>query len=140
MKTAKGRITTKKSGNRGYKSAWIYIPSKVYKDGLFPFQDNEEVIIEIEDDSLVISKNNERIKILRDYGIENATIPRLLEIKASKNKNKPYLYFNDEVYSYYQINIASNRLFVHGVGESMPLAGVDPDAAVNRRVQFRKAP
>ncbi|MHA2198126.1 MAG: AMP-binding protein [Candidatus Hodarchaeales archaeon] len=110
MKTAKGKITTKKSGNRGYKSAWIYIPSKVYKDGLFPFQDDEEVIIEIEEDSLVISKNNERSNILRDFGIDNATIPRLLEIKASENKNKPYLLFKDESYSYREVNYASNEL------------------------------
>ena len=46
MKEAKGKITTKKSGNGGYISAWIYIPSKVYKDKLFPFQDDEEIIIE----------------------------------------------------------------------------------------------
>lgn len=37
-------------------------------------------------------------------------------------------------------NIASNRLFVTGMGESQPLSGVAPNAAVNRRVQFRKAP
>jgi len=54
-----GKITTRKSGNGGYKSAWIYIPSKVYKDELFPFQDSEEVIIEIEEGTLIISKNDE---------------------------------------------------------------------------------
>ncbi len=37
-------------------------------------------------------------------------------------------------------NIASNRLFVTGMGESQPLQGVAPHAPVNRRVQFRKAP
>ena len=37
-------------------------------------------------------------------------------------------------------SIASNRLFVTGMGESQPLSGVAPNAAVNRRVQFRKAP
>lgn len=37
-------------------------------------------------------------------------------------------------------NIASNRLFVTGMGESQSLANVSPYAAVNRRVQFRKAP
>ena len=36
-------------------------------------------------------------------------------------------------------NIAANRLFVTGMGESQSLAGVDPFAAANRRVQFRKA-
>ncbi|MHA2397475.1 MAG: AMP-binding protein [Promethearchaeota archaeon] len=114
MKTAKGKITTKKSGNRGYKSAWIYIPSKVYKDGLFPFLDDEEVIIEIEEESLVISKNDDRSKILRDFGKENATIPRLLEIKALENCHKPFLYFKDEIYSYREINNNSNRL-AHGI-------------------------
>jgi len=37
-------------------------------------------------------------------------------------------------------NIASNRLFVYGIGENQPLAGVDPNAPENRRVQFRRAP
>ncbi len=37
-------------------------------------------------------------------------------------------------------DIASNRLFVSGMGESQPLKGVDPYASVHRRVQFRKAP
>ena len=37
-------------------------------------------------------------------------------------------------------NIASNRLFVTGMGESESLVDVSPYAAVNRRVQFRKAP
>lgn len=36
-------------------------------------------------------------------------------------------------------NIAANRLFVTGMGESQPLPGVDPFAAANRRVQFRKS-
>lgn len=39
-----------------------------------------------------------------------------------------------------KFNIASNRLFVNGMGESQPLPDVSPYAAVNRRVQFRKAP
>ena len=70
MIVAKGKITTKKSGNGGYKSAWIYIPSKVYKDELFPFRDNEEVIIEIDEGNLLISKDDGRSKVLRDFGIE----------------------------------------------------------------------
>ena len=37
-------------------------------------------------------------------------------------------------------NIASSRLFITGMGESQPLADINPFAAVNRRVQFRKAP
>jgi len=116
MKEAKSKITTKKSGNRGYKSAWIYIPSKIYKSDDFPFQDNEEVIIEIEAGSITISKNDERSRILRNFGTENATLPRLLEIKAKTNKDQPFLYFKDECYSYQDINNNSNKL-AHGILE-----------------------
>ena len=118
MTTARGKITTKKSGNGGYKSAWIYIPSKVYKDKLFPFQDNEEVIIEIEEDSLVISKNDDLSKILREFGSNNATLPKLLEIKAVENNYQPFLYFKDEIYSYREINRNSNRI-AHGILDLM---------------------
>jgi len=37
-------------------------------------------------------------------------------------------------------NVASDRLLVTGMGESHALPGVNPFAAVNRRVQFRRAP
>ncbi len=36
-------------------------------------------------------------------------------------------------------NIAANKLFVTGLGESQPLSGVTPYSAMNRRVQFRQA-
>ncbi|MFW9825072.1 MAG: AMP-binding protein [Candidatus Thorarchaeota archaeon] len=114
MKIAKGKITTKKSGNGGYKSAWIYIPSKVYKNDLFPFKDNEEIIIEIGDDSLIISRNDDRSKVLREFGEENANLPKVLEIKAEENKNKPFLYYKDQVFSYQEINNASNKI-AHGI-------------------------
>lgn len=110
MKIAQGKITTKKSGNGGYKSAWLYIPSKIYKNDNFPFLDNEEVIIEIEEGSLVISKNDERSRIIRNFGIEDATLPRLLEIKAKTNYDQPYLYFKDECYSFQETNNNSNKL------------------------------
>ncbi|MFX1326209.1 MAG: AMP-binding protein, partial [Promethearchaeota archaeon] len=114
MQVAKGRITTKKSGNGGYKSAWIYIPSKVYKNEDFPFSDNEEVIIEIEEDSLKITKNDERSRIVRNFGMENATLPRLLEIKAKGNRDQPFLFFKDTCYSYQETNEISNR-YSHGI-------------------------
>ncbi|MHA1992848.1 MAG: AMP-binding protein [Candidatus Hodarchaeales archaeon] len=116
MKEAKSKITTKKSGNGGYKSAWIYIPSKIYKSENFPFQDDEEVVIEIEEGSITISKNDERSRILRNFGVENATLPRLLEIKAKTNKFHPFLYFKDTSYSYQEINYNSNKI-AHGIIE-----------------------
>lgn len=36
-------------------------------------------------------------------------------------------------------NVASSRMMTKGKGESEPLTGSNPNAAVNRRVQFRKA-
>ncbi len=114
MTIAKGKITTKKSGNGGYKSMWIYIPSKIYKNDSFPFKENEEVLIEIEDNSIIISKNDEKSKILKDFGIENATLPKLLEIKASVNKDRPFLYFKDQVFSFLDMNRRSNQI-AHGI-------------------------
>ncbi len=114
MNEARGKITTKKSGNGGYKSAWIYIPSRIYRNDNFPFLDNEEVIIEIDDGSLKITKNDERSRLIRNFGLENATLPKLLEIKAKANKNQPFLYFKDEVYSYHDMNKYSNMI-AHGI-------------------------
>ncbi|MFX1477202.1 MAG: AMP-binding protein [Promethearchaeota archaeon] len=114
MKIGKGKITTKKSGNGGYKSVWLYIPSGICKDELFPFDDNEEVLIEIEDSSLIISKNDDRSKIISNFGRENATLPKLLEIKAEQNKDKPFLYFKDRRYSYEDINHNANMV-AHGI-------------------------
>jgi len=37
-------------------------------------------------------------------------------------------------------DIASNKLFVTGMGETQPLSGVTPYSSTNRRVQFRQAP
>ncbi|KKM02760.1 hypothetical protein LCGC14_1781220, partial [marine sediment metagenome] len=114
MIIAKSKITSKKSGNGGYKSMWIYIPSKIYKNTSFPFKENEEVLIEIEDNSIIISKNDEKSKILKDFGIENATLPKLLEIKASVNKDRPFLYFKDQVFSFLDMNRRSNQI-AHGI-------------------------
>jgi crotonobetaine/carnitine-CoA ligase len=114
MKMAKGKITTKKSGNGGYKSAWIYIPSKIYKNDDFPFADNEEIIIEIEEGSLKITKNDERSRLIRNFGMENATLPKLLEIKAKENRDQPFFYFKDETYSYQEVNEISNK-HSHGI-------------------------
>ncbi|MHA1730137.1 MAG: AMP-binding protein [Promethearchaeota archaeon] len=114
MKIASGKITTKKSGNGGYKSAWIYIPSKLYKDNLFPFEENENVLIKIEDNSLLISKNDERSKILKNIGTENETLPKLLEMKAKTNKDFPFLHFKERTFTFQDINRQVNRI-THGI-------------------------
>ena len=115
MKRAKGKITKKKSGgNNPYESIWIYVPSKIAKDSSFPFSNKEDVNIEIVDDTLVISRRDELYDIIERYGIENATIPKLLQKKASENKDRPFLFFKDESFSYQEINSNSNRI-AHGL-------------------------
>ncbi|MGQ4875573.1 MAG: AMP-binding protein, partial [Promethearchaeia archaeon] len=111
----KGRITVKVSGGNGYKSYWIYIPSKIAKHSSFPFSYNDEVEIEIIDgERLMVSKYDGLFELVNKYGIQNATIPRVLQQQADRNKDKPFLYFNDKVYSYKDMNENSNRI-AHGI-------------------------
>ncbi len=114
MKIAKGRITLRKSGNRGYNSVWIYVPSKLVKDSSFPFEEKSEVIIEIDDEKLIIRKSYELSDIIKKYGIEDATLPKLLEKKALINDNRPFLYFNDKCFSYHDLNKNTNQI-AHGL-------------------------
>ncbi len=110
MKTGKGRISKKKSGNREYSSVWLYIPSRISKDSAFPFKDKEEVIIELKGGRLEIRKIYDLHVITEAFGIEDATIPKIIEDKALLNKNLPFLYFREKIYSYYEVNQISNRI------------------------------
>ncbi len=84
-----------------------------------------------------------RMLSLPDFSGEKLLIEGHTDAGGSKQYNQ-YLSERraESVKSYLRnnFNIASNRLFVTGMGESQSLPGVDPFAAVNRRVQFRKAP
>jgi len=111
MTNAKGRITTRKSGKGDYDSAWVYIPSKVFNDISFPFSDKEEVMIEVKNDgSLLIKKSEVLVDIINEYGIENATLPKLIEKKVEENGNHIFLYFKDETFTFNQINQRSNQV------------------------------
>ncbi|MHA1334239.1 MAG: AMP-binding protein [Promethearchaeota archaeon] len=110
MKRAKGTIVSRKSGGGGYQSLWIYIPSKLAKDSSFPFSVKEEVTIEIRNDSLIITKRDELLDIIDNYGIENATLPKLIQTKAEENDDKIFLYFKDDKYSYLDLHLISNRI------------------------------
>ncbi|MFX1329053.1 MAG: AMP-binding protein [Promethearchaeota archaeon] len=110
MKTAKGRISEKKSGNRGYKSCWVYIPSSISKDDYFPFKDKEVVSIELNGDQLIISKNYDLYQITKRYGLDDATLSNLVEKKALINKDLPFIYFEDELFSYSDTNKNSNKI------------------------------
>ncbi|MFX1297051.1 MAG: AMP-binding protein, partial [Promethearchaeota archaeon] len=95
---------------RGYKSFWVYIPSKISKDSSFPFKDKEEVIIEMEGGSLIVRKIYNLSEITKKYGIADASLPKLVEKKALDNKNLPFIYFRDNVYSYQDTNKISNQI------------------------------
>ncbi len=110
MKTGKGRISKKKSGNRGYDSYWIYIPSKISKDINFPFRDKEEVIIELKGERLEIRKRYTLSELTKKYGIEDATVPKIIESKALINKDKPFIYYRNDIYTYQEVNSISNQI------------------------------
>ncbi|MFX1409698.1 MAG: AMP-binding protein [Promethearchaeota archaeon] len=110
MKIGKGKISRKKSGNPGYNTLWVYIPSKIAKDKNFPFRDKEEVLVELKGERLEIQKIYNLSDLTKVYGIEDATLPKLIESRAKISKNKPFLYYRNEVYTYYDVNIISNQI------------------------------
>jgi crotonobetaine/carnitine-CoA ligase len=110
MTIGKGKISKKKSGNRGYSSFWVYIPSKIAKDRAFPFRDKEEVRIELKGEHLEVRRIYNLSDLTKVYGIEDATISKLVESKALINKDKPFIYFHERVYTYNDVNIISNQL------------------------------
>ncbi|MFX1445267.1 MAG: AMP-binding protein [Promethearchaeota archaeon] len=110
MTTAKGKISEKKSGNRGYKSFWVYIPSSLSKNDYFPFKDKEEVLIELSGEKLVIRKNYDLYQITKKYGIDDATLSNLVEKKALMNKDLPFIYFRNKIFSYADTNEISNKI------------------------------
>jgi crotonobetaine/carnitine-CoA ligase len=110
MDLGKTKLVSKPSGNNKYNTTWVYIPSKVARDSSFPFKENEELLVEIKNDTLLISKSNKRSRIIREYGVDNATLPKLLNKKASENKDQIILYYKDEHFSYGEINERSNQI------------------------------
>ncbi|MHA1507229.1 MAG: class I adenylate-forming enzyme family protein [Promethearchaeota archaeon] len=114
MELGKSKIVIKPSGKGKYKTTWIYIPSKIANDTSFPFNDNEEILIEVQKDSILITKDNTRSRTIRRFGITNITLPKLLEKKAEENGELTFLYFNKDKYSYSDINASANQ-FAHGI-------------------------
>ena len=105
-----GKVSVKSSGKGKYGALWVYVPSKLAKDSSFPFVDKEKINIEIEDGKLIMSKKDDWLDFLTNYGLENGTLSYLLESKAKQNKNRPFLYYEDDVYSYQDLNEHCNRI------------------------------
>ncbi len=113
--TVESKISIRRSGgNKGYDSAWIYIPTRVYSDSSFPFKKEDKLVLEIEKDHILVRKKRLFDDIINNYGIENATLPKLIEKKAIENKDLPVLLYEDEIYSYAQLNDLSNQI-AHGI-------------------------
>ena len=108
------RIATKKSGGKGYESSWIYLPSKVIKHDSFPFDKEDTLTIEVENDTLIIRKKKILADSILELGFKNAVLSRLIELKALKHPRKKFLYFKNEKYTFHATNIHSNEV-AHGI-------------------------
>ena len=78
-----------------------------------------------------------------DYANEKLLIEGHTDSKGSDQYNQYLSEKRAESVKKYlreNFNIASNRLFVTGMGESQPLNNVKSSSSANRRVQFRRAP
>ncbi|MHA1240773.1 MAG: hypothetical protein ACTSQU_08245, partial [Promethearchaeota archaeon] len=93
MEFGKSKIVIKPSGRGKYHTTWIYIPSKVAKDSSFPFKNDEEVLIEIKNDSILITKDNIQSRMIKESGIDNLTLPKLLSKKMVENSDQVILYY-----------------------------------------------
>ena len=110
MEFGKSKIVIKPSGKGKYKTTWIYVPSKVAKDSSFPFKNNEEVLIEIKNGSILITKDNVSSRMIKEYGVDNLTLPKLLRKKAVENSNQVILYYGNEKLTFEDINQESNKI------------------------------
>jgi len=110
MEFGKSKIVIKPSGKGKYQTTWIYIPSKVAKDSSFPFKNDEKVLIEIKNDSILISKDNIHSRMIKESGIDNITLPKLLSKKMVENSDQVILYYREEKLTYKDINEESNRI------------------------------
>ncbi|TFG22587.1 MAG: hypothetical protein EU533_04090 [Promethearchaeota archaeon] len=111
-----GKISTK-SSKSGYDSYWLYLPSKLInnRELPFPFHDKEKVDIELtEEGKIIVSKHNTLRDLINEYGLENASLAKVLENKAIENKKRPFLYFKEDMYSFQDTNLKSNRI-AHGI-------------------------
>ena len=117
-----GKIITKRSGygkngRGGYEYVHIYIPSKISKDSSFPFDNHEEIQIEIDNNKLIISKKDKTIDLLKNYNLTNnayITLPNLIESKALENQKRPFIIFQDDIFSYKKVNEKVNSI-AHGI-------------------------
>ncbi len=115
-----GRILARKSGYRkdgkygGYEYLYLSLPNIVAKDSAFPFKDKEEVNVELKDGKLIVSKRDEILELIERFDFSKLTLPSLIEEKAKENKNKSFLLYKGEKYSYEQMHTMSNRI-AHGI-------------------------
>lgn len=110
MEFGKSKIVVKPSGKGKYKTTWIYVPTRVANDELFPFKNDEAVLIEIKNDSILISKDTISSRMIKEHGTDNLTLPKLLRKKAAENSDQIILFYRNEKFTYKDINEKSNQM------------------------------
>jgi len=114
-KTIETKISVRKSGGkRPYESAWIYIPTRLFSDDSFPFKKNDNLILELEEDHILVRKKKIFEDIIREFGLENATLPKLIEKKAKDDASQPMIYYKDKIITNKEVNDNSNKI-AHGI-------------------------
>ena len=114
-KTIETKISIRKSGGKKtYESAWIYIPTRIFSDKSFPFKKDDNLILELEKDHIVIRKKKVFEDLIREFGLKNATLPKLIEKKAKDEGNLPMIYYQDKIITFKEVNDNSNRI-AHGI-------------------------
>jgi len=116
-KSIESKISVRKSGGKkGYESAWIYIPTRLFNDKSFPFKKYDNLVIEIEKDHIIVRKKRVLEDIIQEFGLENANLPKLIENKAKENGHRPMILYKDKIITYNEVNKYSNRI-AHGILE-----------------------
>ncbi len=114
-KSIETKISIRKSGGKKtYESAWIYIPTRIFSDKSFPFKKDDNLILELDKDHILIRKKKFFEDMIREFGLKNATLPKLIEKKAKNEGPQPMIYYQDKIITFKEVNDKSNRI-AHGI-------------------------
>jgi outer membrane protein OmpA-like peptidoglycan-associated protein len=130
--TQKSEQTLKEAAETNQQGAAIGLPIKFGFNSANILEESKPFLIEIGNMLRMQNFSSEKLMIEghTDAGGPEEYNQGLSERRAESVKK--FLKFN--------FSIDANRLYVTGMGEGHPLADINPYDAVNRRVQFRRAP
>ncbi len=130
--TQKSEQTLKEAAETNQQGAAIGLPIKFGFNSANILEESKPFLMQIGKMLSLPNFSSEKLMIEghTDAGGPNEYNQGLSERRAESVKK--FLKFN--------FSIDANRLYVTGMGEGHPLADINPYDAVNRRVQFRRAP